>query len=225
MSYNLQFGVIWRNLDLILRGVWLTIRICLISTAIGLVIGTVFAGLQQTKKVVFTSIIRAYIEVIRNTPFLIQLFFIFFGLPTVGIRLNANQAAMIALSVNTGAYATEIIRAGIESIKKGQIDAGEALGLSKIQILRHIILPPALMNVYPSLTSQFILIMLGSSMISVISAEELTFVAGYLQSRTFRSFEIYFSITVLYLALSYLFRIIFRLVSNFAFPKMAGKNA
>ncbi len=225
MSYNLQFGVIWRNLDLLLRGVWLTIRICLISTSIGLVIGTVFAGLQQTNKIVFTSIIRAYIEVIRNTPFLIQLFFIFFGLPSVGIRLNANQAAMIALSVNTGAYATEIIRAGIESIKKGQIDAGEALGLTKIQILRHIILPPALMNVYPSLTSQFILIMLGSSMISVISAEELTFVAGYLQSRTFRSFEIYLAITILYLGMSYLFRIIFRLVSNFAFPKMAGKNA
>ena len=225
MSYSFQFNVIWRNWELFMNGVWLTIRICLITTSIGLVIGTVFAGLQQTKKAIFTTPIRAYIEIIRNTPFLIQLFFIFFGLPSVGIMLNANQAAMLALSINTGAYATEIIRAGIESIKKGQIDAGQALGLSKLQIFRHVILPPALMNVYPSLTSQFILIMLGSSMISVISAEELTFVAGYLQSRTFRSFEIYFAVTILYLGLSYFFRFIFNIVSRFAFPKIPGRNA
>lgn len=223
MDYNFQFNVIWRNWDLFLTGIWLTIRICLVSTSIGLLIGTIFAGLQQTKLPLITGPIRAYIEVIRNTPFLIQLFFIFFGLPSLGIRLEANQAALIALAVNTGAYATEIMRAGIESIKKGQIDAGHALGLNNIQIFRHIILIPALKNVYPSLTSQFILIMLGSSMISVISAEELTYSAGYLQSRTFRSFEIYFVVTFIYLGLSYFFRGIFGTISYFAFPRTSER--
>jgi polar amino acid transport system permease protein len=220
MDYIFQFGVVWRNWDLFMHGVWLTIRICLISTTIGLAIGTVMAGLQQTKKTIFVAPIRAYIEVIRNTPFLIQLFFIFFGLPSIGIRLDATQAAIIALSVNTGAYATEIVRAGIESIKHGQLDAGNALGLNYLQIFRYIILPQAMKNVYPALTSQFILIMLGSSMISVIAAEELTYVAGYLQARTFRSFEIYLVVTLLYLGLSYFFRAIFGTISYFAFPKI-----
>ncbi len=219
MGYSFQFNVIWRNWDLFAEGIWLTIRMCLVSTGIGLLLGIVLAGLQQTKKKFFTIPIQAYIEIIRNTPFLIQLFFIFFGLPTLNIYVNANLAATIALVVNTGAYATEIIRAGIESITAGQIDAGKALGLSPVQIFRHVILMPALKIVYPSITSQFILIMLGSSVVSVIAAKELSYAAGYLQSRTFRSFEIYLATTLMYLALSYLFRGIFNLIAAMIFPK------
>jgi len=221
MDYQFQFSVVWRNWDMFLNGMWLTIKICLIATSLGLIIGLVFAGLQRTKLPFLTTPIRAYIEIIRNTPFLVQLFFIYFGLPSLGIMIEASQAALIALTINTGAYATEIIRAGVESIPKGQIDAGNAIGLSNLQIFIYVILPQALRTVYPSITSQFILIMLGSSVISVISAEELTFKANYLQSRTFRSFEIYFATALLYLILSYLFRGIFQLISNVAFSRAA----
>jgi polar amino acid transport system permease protein len=219
MDYQFQFNVIWQNWDLLMYGVWLTIRISFISTALGLLIGMVLAGLQRTERPIFLTPIRMYIEIVRNTPFLIQLFFIFFGLPALGINIPANYAALIALTFNTGAYATEIVRAGIESISKGQIEAGRSLGLSTLQIFRYIIIKPAIMTVYPALTSQFILIMLGSSVISVISAEELTFQANYLASRTFRNFEIYLVVTFLYLGLSYFFRIIFGSVSYIAFGK------
>jgi len=154
MDYKFQFNVVWQNWDLLMYGVWLTIKISLISTTLGLIIGMILAGLQRTKRPIFVKPIRVYIEIIRNTPFLIQLFFIYFGLPSLGINIRANEAALIALTFNTGAYATEIVRAGIESISEGQIEAGRSLGLSGIQIFKHIILKPALITVYPALTSQ-----------------------------------------------------------------------
>lgn len=219
MGYQFQFNVIWQNLPLFLEGIKLTLQITAISTGLGLLIGTVMAGLQLIHNRILSSIIQAYIEIIRNTPFLVQLFFVFFGLPTLGIKLQAGEAALIALTINIGAYATEIVRAGIESISKGQIEAGKSLGLSGFQIFIYVILKPALMTVYPALTSQFILIMLNSSVISVISAQELAYQAKYLQARTFRSFEIYFFVTILYLLLAYLFRIVFGMVSKVAFGK------
>lgn len=219
MGYQFQFNVIWQHWPLFLEGVLLTIQITAIATALGLVIGTIMAGLQLMKNRAISGIIQAYIEVIRNTPFLVQLFFVFFGLPTLGLKLQAGHAALIALTINIGAYATEIVRAGIEEISKGQIEAGRSLGLSGLQIFTHVILKPALMTVYPALTSQFILIMLNSSVISVISAQELAYQAKFIQSRTFRSFEIYFFVTILYLLLAYLFRFAFGLISKFAFGK------
>src|SRR3546814_7134747 len=108
-------------------------------------------------------LINTYIELIRNTPFLVQLFFFYFALPAAGVRWSAYTAALVAMVVNLGAYATEIVRAGIESIPKGQIEAGLALNLSRIDIFRFVILKPALRAIYPALTSQFILLMLASS--------------------------------------------------------------
>ena len=219
MDYNFHFDVIWLNRDILTYGIWLTVRISFISITLGFLVGIVLAGLQTTRRKLLTVPIVAYIEIIRNTPFLVQLFFIYFGLPSIGFKLTSEQAAVSAMVINLGAYATEIVRAGIESIRKEQIEAGLALGFSKIQVFRHVILMPALKNVYPSLTSQFILIMLGSSIISVISAEELTFQANYLQSRTFRSFEIYFVVTLIYLALSYFFRAVFGFIYSQAFNR------
>lgn len=219
MDYQFQWNVIWQNWRLFAEGIWLTIQISAIATVLGLLIGMSMAGLQLMKNRVISSVIQAYIEVIRNTPFLVQLFFVYFGLPTVGIKLDAHQAALLALTINIGAYATEIVRAGIESISKGQIEAGRSLGLSGFQIFAYVILKPALMTVYPALTSQFILIMLNTSVISVISARELAYQAKYLQSRTFRNFEIYFFVTLLYLMLAYVFRFAFGLISKVAFGK------
>ena len=156
--------------------------------------------------------VNAYIELIRNTPFLVQLFFFFFALPALGLRWSAHAAALVAMVVNLGAYATEIIRAGIESVPRGQIEAGLALNLKRHQVFRFIILKPALKAIYPALTSQFILLMLSSAVVSAISADDLTSVAANLQSQTFRSFEIYIVVTGIYLALAMAFSVLFRFV-------------
>ncbi len=219
MDYDFEFRVIWQNWDLFLEGALMTIRITGIATLLGILVGTIMAGLQLVKNRILSNIIQAYIEIIRNTPFLVQLFFVYFGLPTIGIMIPAWQAALIALTINTGAYATEIVRAGIEAISFGQIEAGRSLGLSDLQIFLYVILKPALMTVYPALTSQFILFVLNSPVISVISAQELAYQAKYVASRTFRNFEIYLFITVAYLIIAQLFRMAFQLVSKLIFGK------
>ena len=143
-----------------------------------------------------------FLELIRNTPFLVQIYFVFFALPLVGIRLDPTPTAIIALGVNGGAYAIEILRGGVQAIDKGQIEAGHALGLSKLQVFRLIVFKPALRAVFPSLASQFILLTLTTSIASAISAYELTSVAQRIESDSFRSFEVYGTVTFLYLAMS-----------------------
>jgi polar amino acid transport system permease protein len=219
VGYDFDFRVIWQYRDLFLQGALMTIRITAIATVLGVSVGVIMAGLQLLKNRALSSVIQAYIEVIRNTPFLVQLFFVYFGLPTLDIFIPAWQAALLALTINTGAYATEIVRAGIESISKGQIEAGRSLGLSGIQIFLYVILKPALMVVYPALTSQFILFVLNSAVISVISAQELAYQAKFVASRTFRNFEIYLFITLVYLAIAQLFRVAFYLVGKLIFGK------
>ena len=223
MDYIFHFEIIPQHYDLFLKGAWLTIKLSFTATFFGLIIG-IFGAMCKTYHIKpLNWIVNGYVEAIRNTPFLIQLFFIFFGLASLKIRLTAGQSALIALSANLGAYATEIVRAGIEAIEKGKIEAGLSLGLSRLQVFRYVILFPALKIVYPALSSQFILLMLGSSIVSQISAEELTFSANFLQSRTFRSFEIYFAVTLMYLALSGLFRGIFYSIYYIAFTRKSPK--
>jgi polar amino acid transport system permease protein len=201
MGYNPQFSVVWNNAGFFLQGVLLTVQITSVAIALGLLLGIGGAIGRTSGNRIANAVAIAYVEFFRNTPFLIQLFFFFFGLPSIGVRMSPWQAAVLALAINFGAYATEIIRAGIEGIGKGQIEAGLALGFKRFQIFRHIILIPALGNIYPSLVSQIVIAVLFSSVVSQISAEELTFVGNYLQSRTFRSFEIYLAISLIYVAL------------------------
>ena len=201
MEYAPQFSVVWNNVGFFIQGVFLTVQIVAVAIAFGLLLG-ITGALGRTSEICFLNCIAAaYVEFFRNTPFLIQLFFFFFGLPSIGLRMTPWQAAVLALAINFGAYSTEIIRAGIEGIDKGQIEAGMSLGFKKFQIFRHIILIPALGKIYPALVSQVVIAVLFSSVVSQISAEELTFVGNYLQSRTFRSFEIYLAVSLLYVAL------------------------
>jgi polar amino acid transport system permease protein len=219
IDYVFQWDIIFRNYDLFLKGIWLTVRLAGTATFFGLLIGIVGAGCRSFRIVPFNRIVAIYVEIIRNTPFIVQLFFIFFGISSLGWRMSAGQAALIALTANLGAYATEIVRAGIETIHRSQIEAGYSLGLSTLQVFRHVILFPALKIIYPALSSQFILLLLGSSIVSQISAEELSFTANFLQSRTFRSFEIYFAVTLMYLVLSLMFRGAFYSIYSFVFRK------
>jgi polar amino acid transport system permease protein len=204
-------------MDKLLVGAWQTIELSCAAMVLGLIVSIVCAVGKTSGLKPVRFIIDAYIEIIRNTPFLVQIFFIFFGLPSAGLRLSPNSAALLALVVNFGAYGTEIIRAGIESIHKGQVEAGTALGLSKLQVFRYVIMKPALRTVYPSLTSQFIYLMLTSSVVSVISANELAATGNDLQSATFASFEVYIVITLMYLVMSIGFSAIFALIEKLAF--------
>ncbi|MBA3057280.1 MAG: amino acid ABC transporter permease [Gammaproteobacteria bacterium] len=219
MNYSFQFGDVFAAWPLLLKGTLNTIELSLLAMLLGLMLAIVCAWGKTAGPRPLRWVINAYIELIRNTPFLVQLFFFFFALPALGLRWSAYAAALVAMVVNLGAYATEIIRAGIESIPKGQIEAGLALNLKRHEIFRFVILKPALRTVYPALTSQFILLMLSSAVVSAISADDLTSVAANLQSQTFRSFEIYIVVAAIYLLLalsfSALFRVIYRLALNY----------
>ena len=158
-----------------------------------------------------------YVEAIRNTPFIIQLFFIFFGFPQLGLQLSANVAAVAALILNLGAYVTEIVRSGLGTTPKGQWEACRVLGLSRAQAYVRVVHPPALARVYPALVSQCVLVMLGSAVISQISVEDLTYAANWVQSLTFLSFECYLVATILYLALAVVMRRLMLFAGRFLF--------
>jgi polar amino acid transport system permease protein len=214
MNYVFEFGQVFAAWDELLAGALRTLWLSAASMAIGMVVAVLGALGKTGGPRPLRWLIDAYIELIRNTPFLIQIFMVFFGLPAIGIRLEADQAALLALVINVGAYGIEIIRAGIESIAKGQIEAGRALGLKPLQIFRLIVLKPAIQAIYPSLTSQFILLMLNSSVCSAIAASELTGAANDIQSRNFRSFEVYFVVTGIYFVLSLMFWTVFALIDR-----------
>jgi|TARA_R110001583_G_scaffold1583_2_gene12300 polar amino acid transport system permease protein len=217
MNYQLNFSGLVPYLPEFLAGLSTTIQLTLISTFVGLFLGTLCAVGRISNQWGLRFVCVSYIELIRNTPFIVQLFFIFFGLPAIGIKLSAWQAGSIAMVINLGAYSAEIIRAGIDAAPKGQWEAGKTLGLSRRQILINIILPPAYQRVYPALVSQCIIVMLGSSVVSQISVEELTFAANFAQSRSFLGFEAYLSIALIYLMLSILMRQVFAFIKQRAF--------
>jgi polar amino acid transport system permease protein len=206
VNYAFHFNVVLDHLPELLDGAWLTIRLSAMAMAIGLALAVLCAYGKTAGPRPVRWLVSAYVELIRNTPFLVQIFIIYFSLPALGIRFDANQAALIAMVVNVAAYASEIVRAGIDAVPQGQVEAARALGLTRLQIFRLVVIFPALKTVFPALASQFILLMLGSSVVSAISAVELTAVTNSLQSTTFRSFEFYFFATGLYLVMALGFR-------------------
>lgn len=212
MSYSFDFSVIWDNFGVLLAGAWLTLRLSLLAVAFGLILGITGSLFRTSGNRLLNGIALAYVEIIRNTPYLIQLFFIFFGLPALGLKLSAEQAAIVSLAINFGAYSTEIVRAGVESIPKGQVEAGLAIGFKRLDVFRYIVIPPALANIYSSLVGQVILAVLFTSVVSQIAAEDLTYAGNYLDSRTFRSFEIYFTLALLYLAIVWIVKAIAYLI-------------
>lgn len=220
MEYTFQFAELLPYSDLIAQGVLSTVTLALFTTVLGCFLGTLGAAARAGKQTLLSRFVGVYVELVRNTPFIVQLFFIFFGLPTIGIKLSAGEAGLLAMVINLAAYSTEIIRAGIESIPKGQLEAARTLGLSRSQTFVRVVLPPALEKIYPALASQCIIVMLGSAVLSQISVEELTFAANFIQSRNFLSFEVYMVITVIYLMLAILMRQGFKLVHYFLFPNL-----
>jgi polar amino acid transport system permease protein len=214
MSQGLAFAPLLPYWDQFLLGAALTLRLSVSAMMIGTLVAILGAWTRIYGPRPLATAVGVYVEAIRNTPLLIQIYLVFFGLPGAGLRLSADEAALVALTLNVSAYAIEIVRAGIESIARGQIEAGRALGLHRRQVFLLVVLRPALRNIFPALASQFIILMLYSSLISVISANDLSSVANHVQSVTFRSFEVYIVSTALYFALamglSFTFGAIFR---------------
>ncbi|MEK1850319.1 MAG: amino acid ABC transporter permease [Phyllobacterium sp.] len=219
MHYEFDFGALISYWPSFLQGALTTIEMTLVAVAIGLVIGVLCAIARRSSLPWLQFLVSTYIEIVRNTPFIVQIFFIFFGLSSVGVTMPVFFASVFAMVINVGAYTAEIVRAGMEAVHPSQIEAAEALGLSIFQIYRDIIIMPAIERVYPALTSQFILMMLSTSITSQISAEELTGIANNIQSYTFRSFETYIVIAILYLMITYLLRLGFHLVALGIFPR------
>ncbi|TWO73102.1 amino acid ABC transporter permease [Caenimonas sedimenti] len=202
MRITFDFLAILAQWPMLLKGVAWTLGLTAISAVIGVVVGVACAWARSDGPTWLRWVVGVYVELIRNTPFIVQLFFIFFGLPAAGFRLSPEAASVIAMVVNLGAYATEIIRAGLEATPRGQIEAALSLALNRMQIFLRVVLPPALRKVWPSLVSQIIIVMLGSAVCGQISTEELSYAANLIQSRNFRAFEAFIIATAIYLALS-----------------------
>jgi polar amino acid transport system permease protein len=219
MSYTFQFRDVFASWPFLMQGLGITLYLSTVTMLLGLAIGVAGASARLYGGLFLRSAVGAYVEVIRNTPLLIQLFIVFFGLPSLGLRLDAMTAALISLTINLGAYSVEIVRAGLQAIPKPQIEAGYSLGLSGFQVFRYIVILPALKLMFPALASQFILLMLATSIASQISVPELFHAASIIQSRTFRDFEVYSVIAVLYLALALTLRGVFATIYQLAFSQ------
>lgn len=206
MNYEFEFASVLAAWPQFLDGAWLTIQLSFPATVLGFVLGTLCAIGRRSDLPWLSTLCGVYVEVIRNTPLLVQVFLVFFGLASLGWKVTAFTAALVSLVINVAAYSCEIMRAGMDSIHKGQLEAAECLGLTRRQIYWHVVLRPAMEKVYPALTSQFVLLMLATSITSQISVEELTAAAARVQSETFRPFEAYILVAVAYLLLSLLMR-------------------
>lgn len=219
MTYQFDFASVLSYWRMLVSGIETTLVMSFWSTLAGFVMGILCAIARSSSYPLLRKVVGAYVEVIRNTPLIIQSYFLIFGLSSVGLTMPILVGAITAMVVNVTAYTCEIIRAGIESVPRSQREAAECLGLSPLRVYWHIILVPALERVYPALTSQFILLMLVTSVLSAVGTDDLFGVAGRVQSLTFRNFEVFIVLWVVYLALSLLVRAVFWLLGKVMFVR------
>ncbi len=221
-----DFTAVLQQWPLLLSGALTTLVMTLISTFFGIILGIACGWVRTYGGFWLSLLVGGYVEVVRNTPYIVQLFFLFFGLPAIGLQLSALEASVLSLVLNLGAYAAEITRAGIQNTPRSQIEAAVSLAMNKWQVFTRVVLPPSLGRVWPAMISQVIIIMLGSAVCSQISTEELSFSANLIASRNFRNFESYIVAAIIYLALSLLVRqLLGWLGTRFIFGPQTGKRA
>lgn len=187
---------------LYVSGLRITVGVSIISFALSLALGILGAAARRGPLLPLRVVASAYVEIFRNTPLLLQIFVAFFGLPSVGLPLSGFEAGVLALSLNAGAYITEMVRGGIDSIPNGQYDAAKMLSLTQLDIFIRIILPQAIRNVYPPIINQFIQIVLGSSLLSAIAVQEVTGIAETVNSETLRTLQVFAAALIVYLVVS-----------------------
>ena len=210
-----DFGAVLAEWPLLACGVAATVALTAVSASVGVSLGVACAWARLHGAPWLRWVAGGYVELVRNTPFIVQLFFLFYGLPQLGVKLSPEVASVLAMVVNLGAYAAEIVRAGIATTPKGQVEAAQSLALTELQVFTRVVLPPSLKRVWPALVSQIIIVMLGSAVCGQISTPELSYAANLIQSRNFRAFEAFIIATLLYLALS----ILLRRLLNWAGPR------
>jgi His/Glu/Gln/Arg/opine family amino acid ABC transporter permease subunit len=181
----LDFPLVFENIDTILQALLVTVMLALLAEVLGIILGLVLALMKIGRSKILSAPAQVYIDVFRGTPLLIQIIFIYFATPNIGIRIESLFfAGLVALTLNSAAYVAEIFRSGIQSIDKGQMEAGRASGLTYGQTMRHIIVPQAFRRVIPPLTNEFVMLIKDTSIVSVIGLEELLRSARVLQSAT-----------------------------------------
>lgn len=206
MAYEFDFPAVFAHSNMLLQGAAFTLGLTAAGALLGGALGVIGGVCRAWRIAPLHWFFKVYVELIRNTPFLVQLMFVFFGLPSLGVQINEWQACLLTTVVNLGAYLTEIIRAGIQETPRGQIEASQALGMSRWACFKHVVLRPALQKVWPSLSSQIVIVMLGTAVVSQIAAQDLTFAANFIQSRNFRAFETYIVVTIMYALLAWALR-------------------
>jgi polar amino acid transport system permease protein len=199
---DFRFDILANAFPLLLEGLKVTIAISAASFLLALVIGIV-VGVLRTRSLRFYRLFAPYVEAFRGTPLLIQLFFIYYGLPSIGITLDNASAGVIGLGLNGGAYISEIIRGSLSSVEKGQQDAAFSLGFSWLQTMVYVIIPEVLPVAIPPLVNAFSALLKESSLVSVLAITELARVSQLVYTRTFRAFEVYLTVGTLYFIMTY----------------------
>jgi polar amino acid transport system permease protein len=200
MSYEwLTLAGYWNDF---VRAAWLTLQITLLAFILAMLLGLLTALASASRVGLLRAIASVYIEAIRNTPVLLQIFIVFFGLPSLGVTLNAYTAGVIALGVNVGAYLAEVFRAGIQSVPRGQLEAASILGLGRSQIFVEVILPQAARAVFPAIVNNLIQLLLGTSLLSAIALPELSGTATVINARTLLYLQTFTITLIAYLVLS-----------------------
>lgn len=202
MGYRMDWSIVPASMDILLQGVWLTLKISAIALVFSILIGVIAGLLRVSKSRTLSFLATCYVEFVRGVPLLVLLIWIYFGLGKF-FKLGAYWAAIIGLAVFSGAFVAEIVRAGIQAVPKGQMEAARSSGMSYYLAMKLIILPQALRKVLPPMASQFILLIKDSSLVSTISAADLTLNAKNLVAYNFRSFEIWTAVAFLYFAMTF----------------------
>ena len=219
MKFKFQFEPVIAEWEMILNGIGLTIMLSGAAIVLGTCLATLLVALRTLGGRRAGYAVDAYVEALRNTPFLIQLFMIFFGLPLLGIKMSGVEAALFAMTLNLAAYSTEIIRSGVDSIHKSQIEAGMSLAMTRRQMFQYVVLPPAFARVWPALSSQFVLMLLASSICSFISVSELSGTSALIEQRSYRSFETYIIATIAYLIMALSLKVFLLWLGHRLFPQ------
>lgn len=217
LSYTFQFSVVLEHLPYLLSGALVTLQVAFISFWLGAVIGLGGALAKLRGGRLLRGIVGAYVIFFTNTPALVQIFFLFYALPDVGILLDPFTAVVIGMTINTGAYLTDILRGGILSVRKTELETAEVLGMSAIQTLRYVILPHIAKTLYAPLSNFFIWLVLGSSMAAIFGVEELTGRAINISTSNLRSIETFAIIAVIYIGLTILASAALALIGRWAF--------
>ena len=205
---NLDFSVVLTKIPILLEGCVVTLQISFFALLLGMIFGIACALCRISANRALNSLAFMYVWVIRGTPVMVQLFILYFGLPQLGIKLPSMVAGVLGLAINTGAYVTEIIRAGIQAVDKGQMEAALSVGMSFRQAMVRIIGPQATKICIPPLVNQFIMTLKNSSIASLVTITELFRTGEQIIYTTFRSFEVYMAVAVLYLLMNSVFMII-----------------